>query len=129
MRKIQELMISRGLLHSLADGEFGSSTRIAIRQFQESVGAPQTGFLSHEQISQLRVSQLPQAPLPPSAEGPSFNCAKAIYPDEFAICSNAELSRLDIVADAGFEYVRRVFGHQLANSITLPLARTAGLCG
>jgi TPR repeat protein/peptidoglycan hydrolase-like protein with peptidoglycan-binding domain/uncharacterized protein YecT (DUF1311 family) len=55
--KIQELLISRGLLLSPANGEFGNSTRQAIRNFQSSTGGPQTGYLSSEQISQLRAAQ------------------------------------------------------------------------
>jgi uncharacterized protein len=31
----------------------------------------------------------------PTASGPSFNCARAFYPDEKTICSNPELSALD----------------------------------
>jgi hypothetical protein len=42
--QIQELLISRGLLQAPADGEFSSSTRQAIRSFQGSIGATQTGF-------------------------------------------------------------------------------------
>jgi uncharacterized protein len=33
-----------------------------------------------------------------SAETPSFDCAKATYPDERTICFSAELSQLDNVA-------------------------------
>jgi hypothetical protein len=55
--RIQELLISRGLLLSPGNGEFGNSTRQAIRNFQSSTGGPQTGFLSSEQISQLRAAQ------------------------------------------------------------------------
>src|SRR5258706_14903538 len=55
--EIQELLISRGLLLSPANGEFGNSTRLAIRNFQSSTGGPQSGFLSSEQISRLRTAQ------------------------------------------------------------------------
>jgi Putative peptidoglycan binding domain len=47
--KIQEMLIARGLLLPPADGEFGNSTRQAIRNFQGIVGVPLTGFLSREQ--------------------------------------------------------------------------------
>lgn len=63
------------------------------------------------------------------AQGPSFDCSKATHPDERAICSNAELSKLDVVANAAFEYVRHVYGHKYANSITLPLLRMRHACG
>ncbi len=60
---------------------------------------------------------------------PSFDCAKATYPDERAICSNAELSQLDNIANAGYEYVRRTNGAQFAKSITLPLLQSRRACG
>lgn len=63
------------------------------------------------------------------AQAPSFNCAKATYPDERAICSNAELSQLDNVANAGYEYVRRVYGTQYSKSVTLPLLHARQACG
>ena len=127
--QIQELLIAQGLLQSPADGEFGASTRQAMRIFQGLIGAQQTGFLSHEQVSQLRtVKRSPQSPLAALAAAPSFDCAKATYADEYAICSNPELSQLDNVANAGYEYVRGVLGHQYANSITLPLLRARHAC-
>jgi hypothetical protein len=64
--QIQELLIAQGLLQLPADGEFGTSTRQAIRKFQEIKGAAQTGFLSSEQTSQLRTAQQP----PPSTSPP-----------------------------------------------------------
>jgi uncharacterized protein len=66
--------------------------------------------------------------LPASAEPPSFNCAKATYADERTICSSAVLSQLDNVADDGYEYVRRVYGNQYANSITLPFLHARRAC-
>jgi uncharacterized protein len=63
-----------------------------------------------------------------SAEAPSFNCAKATYPDERTICSSAELSQLDNVANAGYQYVRRVYGSQYANSLDLPLLAARRAC-
>jgi len=67
--------------------------------------------------------------LPASADAPSFNCAKATYPDERTICSSTELSQLDNIADAGYEYVRRVYGTQYAKSVTLPLLHARRSCG
>jgi uncharacterized protein len=63
-----------------------------------------------------------------SAETPSFDCAKATYPDERTICFSAELSQLDNAASAGYEYVRRVYGLQYANSLDLPLLRARRAC-
>ena len=70
-----------------------------------------------------------QAPAQYGTSKPSFDCAKATYPDEHAICSSAELSQLDNVASAGYEYVRRVNGNQLAKSVTLPLLQARRACG
>jgi hypothetical protein len=63
------------------------------------------------------------------AQTPSFDCSKATYPDELSICSNAELSQLDNVANDGYEYVRRVYGAQYAKSVDLPLLRARRACG
>ena len=65
----------------------------------------------------------------PSTSSPSFDCAKAAYPDERTICSNIELSQLDNVANAGYEYVRRAYGAQRARSVTLPLLLERRACG
>src|SRR6516164_7281206 len=62
------------------------------------------------------------------AETPSFDCAKATYPDKRTICFSAELSQLDNVANAGYEYVRRVYGSQYANSLDLPLLQARRSC-
>ena len=66
--------------------------------------------------------------LPASANPPSFNCAKATYPDERAICSSAELSQLDNVVVAGYEYVRTKYGDQYAKSINAPLFQARRAC-
>jgi uncharacterized protein len=59
-----------------------------------------------------------------SAETPSFDCAKATYPDERTICFSAELSQLDNVANAGYEYVRRVStAHNMQIHSTFPSYR------
>ena len=60
---------------------------------------------------------------------PSFNCANATYPDETAICSSTELSQLDTVLVAGYEYVRRRYGDQYAKSINAPLFQARRACG
>ena len=128
--QIQDLLITQGLLQPPADGEFGSITRQAIKRFQAIDGVPQTGFLSREQIARLRTAERqPQSSLLASAKAPSFNCAKATHPDEFVICSNTELSQLDNIANAGYEYVRRVYGAQYANATTLPLLHARRACG
>jgi uncharacterized protein len=60
---------------------------------------------------------------------PSFNCANATYPDERAICSSTELSKLDTVLAAGYEYVRIRYGDQYATSVNAPLFQARRACG
>jgi uncharacterized protein len=50
---IQQALADRGLLHDIIDGEFGSNTRAAIRQFQVQAGFPQSDFLTSQQRQQL----------------------------------------------------------------------------
>jgi uncharacterized protein YecT (DUF1311 family) len=71
--QIQETLVTRGLLRSQVDGEFGSSTRESIKQFQGIEGAPQTGFLSSEQLSHLKVQSMVTAPTA-SAENSGVSC-------------------------------------------------------
>jgi uncharacterized protein len=59
---------------------------------------------------------------------PSFNCAKASHPDELTICSRPELSHLDNVSVAGYEYVRNRHGDQYAKSINVPLFLARRAC-
>jgi uncharacterized protein len=69
--------------------------------------------------------------LPPqlSRSGPSFDCSKASFPDERAICSNPELSQLDTLVAAGYFYVRDHVGEQVARSTrdrSLQIRRACG---
>jgi hypothetical protein len=59
---------------------------------------------------------------------PSFNCAQASYPDELTICSSPELSQLDNVSVAGYEYVRNKDGDQYAKAINVPLFLARQAC-
>jgi hypothetical protein len=61
--------------------------------------------------------------------GPSFDCAKARLPDERAICSDAELSQLDILVASGYKYVRGHYGVKFADAIGVPLWRARQACG
>jgi uncharacterized protein len=63
------------------------------------------------------------------ASPPSFDCAKATRPDERVICADPELSRLDNVANSGYQFLRRTYGREQANSVTLPLLRARQACG
>jgi uncharacterized protein len=94
------------------------------RDASKTTGAAMRKF--HLSVAALILASV--SALPASAEPPSFNCAKATYPDEYAICSSAEVSHLDNVADAGYEYVHRVYGNQYARSIDLPLLQARRAC-
>ena len=62
--ELQTRLITLGLLNGAADGEFGSKTRYAIRQFQEQIGEPPTEFLSSAQRIRLTQRPLPSTPGP-----------------------------------------------------------------
>jgi uncharacterized protein len=64
----------------------------------------------------------------PLAVAPSFDCGKAIYADERAICSSTELSKLDNAVVAGYEFVRHKYGDQYAKSINAPLFQARRAC-
>jgi len=89
------------------------------------------GVLRFLTIDASEISPSPQvaSPSPTSAATPSFNCANATYPDERAICSSTELSQLDTVLVAGYEYVRSRYGDQYAKSINAPLFQARRACG
>jgi hypothetical protein len=62
-------------------------------------------------------------------QGPSFDCKKARAPDELAICSDTELSRLDNLVVSGYNYLRSRYGARFAESIGDPLWRARHACG
>jgi uncharacterized protein len=74
-------------------------------------------------------ASVPNSPVVKNPSTPSFNCAKATYPDELTICANPELSQLDNVLAAGYEYVRNKDGDQYAKSINVPLFLGRRACG
>jgi peptidoglycan hydrolase-like protein with peptidoglycan-binding domain len=57
--ELQEALLQKGFMHSdfvssvSSDGEFGPITRQAIKEFQQSLGATPTGFLSSDQRAAL----------------------------------------------------------------------------
>ena len=63
------------------------------------------------------------------AGGPSFNCDSVSRTDEIAICSDSELSRLDRIVAAGYEYLRARYGAAAAQSVAAPLLRQRQACG
>jgi hypothetical protein len=52
--EMQQLLAARGFDIGEPDGKLGGKTRVAIRQFQASVGAPPDGFASNTVLSRLR---------------------------------------------------------------------------
>jgi len=83
--QIQQSLIERGLLDGDADGEFGSITRKAIRQFKAQSGAAESDFLTAEQSAQLLKTKVPTttagtttniAPVPPPPPPPRVETAR-----------------------------------------------------
>jgi S1-C subfamily serine protease len=65
----------------------------------------------------------------PSAEAdPSFDCRKARYPDEFAICNSPDLAELDNIIAAGYAYLKTRFGRPYADEIGIPAWRMRQSC-
>ena len=60
--------------------------------------------------------------------GPSFDCARASLPDEYAICASQELSDLDNVIAAGYAFLRSSTGNDSARRVGLPLLRMRQAC-
>ena len=52
--EMQQLLAARGFDIGQPDGKLGGKTRVAIRQFQASVGEPPDGFASNTVLSRLR---------------------------------------------------------------------------
>lgn len=130
--QIQNGLIARGLLSDTPDGEFGPNTRAAISSFQRQQGADETGYLTVGQRQEL----LGTAPAQQSGtsfgltkEGPSFDCSKARNIDETTICSDVQLAELDLVANAGFEYVRSSRRDDFFMQNARELLRSRQACG
>jgi hypothetical protein len=52
--ELQQLLAQRGFYRGTPDGQFGSETRQALRNFQASIGAPADGFASADMLERLR---------------------------------------------------------------------------
>lgn len=63
-----------------------------------------------------------------TAQSPSFDCSKARYPDEVAICRNPELAQLDDVAAAAYAYLKSTRGRAFADQIGIPFWRLRQAC-
>lgn len=60
---------------------------------------------------------------------PSFDCSRARTPDQQTICSNNQLSRVDLIANSGYMYLLRSLGEVQANTINLRFIRMRQACG
>ncbi|WP_420134294.1 lytic murein transglycosylase [Rhodopseudomonas sp.] len=52
--ELQQLLAQRGFYRGTPDGQFGSMTREALRNFQASIGAPADGFATGDMLERLR---------------------------------------------------------------------------
>jgi hypothetical protein len=84
---------------------------------------------SDTRVFDVRSSCRGQSQLQTARSGPSFECSKSTFPDEFAICSNPELSQLDVQVASAYVYVRDHNGEQLARAIRDRSLRARHACG
>jgi hypothetical protein len=52
--ELQQMLASRGFYRGTPDGQVGSQTRQALRDFQASIGVPADGFASADMLERLR---------------------------------------------------------------------------
>ncbi len=62
------------------------------------------------------------------AQAPSFDCRKARYPDEFAICQTPQLAELDGVIGEGYSYLKGRYGRAYADQVGIPFWRLRQSC-
>lgn len=74
--EIQKSLIDRGLMKGAPNGEFDENTRQAIKEFQKATGSAQTGFLSAEQVVQLRQNTPSSATKKDATDGSSLTQAE-----------------------------------------------------
>ena len=63
-----------------------------------------------------------------AAQSPSFDCSKARYPDELAICRTPDLAELDNVIAGAYAYLKATRGRSLADEIGIPFWRLRRAC-
>ncbi len=63
-----------------------------------------------------------------NAQSPSFDCNKARFPDEFAICRTPQLAELDNLVAAGYAYLKSTRGRPFADEIGIPFWRLRQAC-
>lgn len=83
---------------------------------------------ARSQIGDASVIECCEIETGPVAQKPSFDCLKAAYADERAICNNAELALLDKIFAAGLESVRQLHGDQYMKGISVPLLQSRHSC-
>ena len=64
-----------------------------------------------------------------AAASPSFDCNRARYPDEYAICANSELADLDILVARGYAYLKSTQGAFAADTVGVPFWKARHACG
>ncbi len=64
-----------------------------------------------------------------SAAGPSFDCRRARFADEVAICGDPELARLDRLIGDGYQVLLGRLGEAPARAIAAPLLASRRACG
>src|SRR6056297_2913309 len=98
--EVQRLLVQLGYDPGRPDGLMGPNTSSAISAFQSANGRPQTGTVTDALMARLRSAAAnPSGSTSGTAARnvvrPSFDCARAGTPTEFAICGTPELARLD----------------------------------
>jgi S1-C subfamily serine protease len=63
-----------------------------------------------------------------AARGPSFDCRKATFPDEFVICRTPELSALDNRIASAYARLRNTRGRSFADEVKIPTLRRRQAC-
>jgi len=84
---------------------------------------------SDDRISSARAACIAAANNMAAVSSPTFDCSRVTYPDEQAICSNAELAQLDRDVVANYEIIRQKFGDLYARRINAPLFQARRACG
>ena len=84
-RRVQRRLRDEGFDPDAPDGLFGPRTRAAIRDWQRSRGAPQTGYLNGTQALELTGSAEP-----PAAASNGGDVVRSVYSEFFTLGSHAD---------------------------------------
>jgi uncharacterized protein len=63
-----------------------------------------------------------------AAANPSFDCSKARFPDEIAICRTPELAEFDNVIAAAYAFLKSTRGRAYADQVGIPFWRLRQAC-